>query len=458
MQTATSIPFNPEYSIQDNLEVLTVAKLQDRFPIFLETLIRCCAQVQEFAFELIKQQICAELQLRFKDAFLVKGEDEFELMGIRYRRAINLVDALGEGAIACRFRRTNAPEDKQKFSQKTKRWELSLTANSVQAWSEVTLKEFLPVVTDIVHRIIRATNGWLEERLGEMNKKAGSNALTGIRLLFKEEFGKLANDIMVYPYAETSGGYVGAYLMDETLFGTVVERIKKSAANSIPRAQQIAAMIESTMSIDLTESKHGLADKKSIVVTPVRRGRLYEFQYKQFHQGEDAYYGDEQIISHPMIFISDNITGAQLVVCYPLRFREMIVGGMTFPEKIEALRPKIKSVLKNNDLIAPILWFTRRFRNAGSHQTNDLKPAMGAAEIEIEEIKAEVFQGLSKFSGKWVPPDGDLATITQKLVEISSCIQKCVIIERLHAAKQISLGEPSLRTLAKLEEALHETK
>ena len=447
MSDSSDIEFDPKHSIQDGLEIEVGARLDEKFPEFLDSLIRCCSGVQKFSFDLIRPAVEKELRLRFKQEFAPKGNDEFELRKVRFRFVVEFVDSLGEGSIICAFRLAGVDERRQTIRRTMRRFSESLTANAVMVRAEQSLRKLMPIVTDIVHRIVRATNGWLETRLNKINDRAGSNALTAIRHLLVQEFGALAGDMPIYPYAETGSGYDGAYLMDDELFGTVVERIRRGEPSSASRAEQLAALIDATMDVSLTESRKALKNRKPLRLRALSESRLYEGEHREFHQAENALYGPTQLITHPLVFEGE-VMRAQMVLIYPARFIDEM--DAKFPERVEKLRPKILEVLKNHDLISPILRFDRRFRKQMVVSTHD---SIGATSIEAHIVKEEILTILRRFRG-WEPPNGDPASVVTALVAITSTIMDCHDEAVLREAKLCLVTGVGMRSLKKLKTVL----
>ncbi|MBV9929074.1 MAG: hypothetical protein JOZ96_28950 [Acidobacteria bacterium] len=440
MSNSSPVTFEPNCSIQDNLESKVTTRLAEQFPLIADhaSLIRWCADVQAFTLELLKAVIVEELQLRFKSEFVVKPLDEFKLKGARYRHYVEWVNAYGrEGVIDYGVRQTDGPGGKQKLYKKIKRLDMSLTANRVQASTEEALKGFLPVVTDIAHRIVRAANGWTEERLTALIRSAGSQALRRIRELFVRHFGDYANEIFIYPYADTGDGFVGAYMMDEQLFGTVADLIKRGASNQVSRSQQLAAVLETSMGIELTESRKALARREPRVVGVAGSERLYELKHGEYHKAEDAIY-HQNVICHPIVF-SDEIDDLQLVVCYSLHLAHIEAGRI--PREIEGLRRDILEILRSYDLRAPILRVAHRLPNP--------------EESEVEDLRAELRQLLIPFL-HWRPPTSDPASVTLRIQSLTVRIQACAVVKSLREAKLMLLDGPSLTKLKTVEHILNE--
>jgi hypothetical protein len=379
-----------------------------------------------------------ELQLRFKSEFVIKPLNEFKLKEVRYRHYIEWDNAVGrEGVIKYGVRQTDGLGGKQTLHKKIKTLKMSLTANRVEASAEASLKGFLPVVTDIAHRIIRASNGWIEERLTALIRSAGTKALQKIRELFTKHFGDYANEILIYPYANSGDGFVGAYMMDEQLFGTVATLIKRGVSNQVSRAQQLAAVMETSMGIELTESRIALAKREAQVVGVAGSERLYELKHGEYHKAEDAIY-NQNVICHPLVF-SNEIDDVQIVVCYSFHLANIEAGKI--PREIEALRGDVLEILKNYDLRTPLLRVARRLPNP--------------EESEIENLRAELRQLLLQFF-RWQPPTSDSASITLRVEGLIERIQVCTVVNSLRAAKLRILDGPSLTKLTMMEQIFNE--
>jgi len=287
------VRFIPASSVQSSFEITIDHKLEARFPQFIESLVRSCIKVQQYAIECFRDAIWDELKERFKDAFEWQGEGDFTLLGTEYTLSINAndADALGYGTLACRFRKARAPAGAQDYVEDSRTWNESLTTNAVSVAAEASLKDFVPIVLELAERLVANVNMWLERRLTRINEEAGTKALCQIQELLTRTFGETAKQIYLYAYGLIDEQFRGSYLLNDKLFGSVVARIKAALSHEISRAQQIAALIGTAMDIDMTESRKALMANKWKVLPPPQGPRLYKGTHRALVKGEEPMYG-----------------------------------------------------------------------------------------------------------------------------------------------------------------------
>jgi hypothetical protein len=340
-------------SLQDGLEVEVNTKLSDRFTALNEPLVQTCSAVQLYSLDLMKAYLLTELKLRYKTEFNVKSSHDkyahFEFKKIVYLLTIGAADILGDGTIGLRI----APVDQVTKSviSTRQRWDGSLTFNGIFCKIDISLKHFVEAAIDVIKRVNRATNGWLEQQLLELNRRSGNDALRAISSCFRREFGALADSMILYPYTAVQGRFIGQYAMGDSLFGELIDRIKRALATSIPRAQKIAAMMEGQLDIDLTESGKALASGSKLEV-PNIEPRKYSYSSRALFEAEKDYFPEGPIVCHPLVF-RDEVLNTQLIVCYPRRLLDM--QGERIAHRVDSLKPSILDILKSHDSVAPIL-------------------------------------------------------------------------------------------------------
>lgn len=428
--------YEPNSSVQDDLEVAIASELTRRFAVLRGTLKRLCDDVQVSIIELILQALLKELRLRYSRQFRLRhriGQTAaFDLDGKPYTLSITLANVPSDGTLLIQFTETNSP--KSTPTSAPSEISNSLLVSQIEVRVPKSLRHFFPAAIDVVGHVARAASGWLQECLRDFSARCGSKALNEIRALLDRELGPLADRVMFYPYGESKGNFYGRYLFDADQFDMVLNKLRQSVPTTASRGAQMAALIETKMGIELTASRKALGNRSPLVLPSMQTSSLvYESGFPEFFDAECKLYGRGNVVCQPVIF-ADELRHVQLVVVYPALDGKSSEGALA--KRIEALRPQIRQILAGNDLLAPVVEAVKK-PAAIILPDSAPEPYSGGRYGIVAELQQEISESLDYYIVRIMP----LHAIENQEVHlefVSAChalVRSCTDVETLTTIK-----------------------
>lgn len=440
--------FDPSHSVQEDLESFIASLLTQRWTSIPEPVIAGCDVVLGYLPELLASAFHRELGQRFPQKFSPQSNNMFMLNRVLYEVRVELSWTMDPGYIVARVAKAHHSDAEQRFMADECAWGWSLSVNGARVKVARELHTARPVLLDIAKRVVNAFNHWLHQQLEAVSSRDGSTAERSIHGILRDEFKGLAERMMVYPYGRTKRGLEGTYALDVTFFGSLLERLRRSEYMGMARSKMLAGILSSTTALDRTESKRSLARKEPLLIKATQKGRDYAHEQRELIYGELAAYGKDDLISHPVLFLSES-SSVQMVICYPVGLQRE--SPTPLKGRIDSLIPKFKAAVAASDSLAPLLRRIERQHFADNDHGVDRSERKSIVSSSLSRDKATRL--LAAYIFDFVPTDG--AHMIGRLQRVATSLNACrdiLVLEQVIALLERVPDEGKLRRIENLLE------